>query len=117
MLVWYIEGNQPWYENEILAGRTVTASCEESCLEDECECDKYIPMAMDLRQIEGAKQLVKVYKWWKNYQNRLKEIDDQDIRMASRQDIKGFYDAELSLHDETVEMLKILAENRGQMWT
>lgn len=107
MLVQYIEGNKPWMENELLAGRSIDVEIYEN------EYEKH----MYKRQANGARQLVKVYKWWKNYQNRLKEIDDQDIRMASRQEIKGFYDAELSLLDESVEMLKILAENRGQMWT
>ena len=51
--------------------------------------------------------------WWKNYENRQKEIDD----LAGKGNDDAYWKAEHKLNDEEQAMLRKLVEVRGYMWT
>lgn len=117
-LVDYIEQHEPWMETCILSGRR-----EQEVLDDiQKEKNSIGQKAMCLRQYEDAKETVAIYRWWKNYNNRLKQIENLYnnnvfAEDGLRENYISAYIAEEELYKEVDEMLIRLVKIRGHLWT
>lgn len=70
LVKWFVENDfEPWSDKDL---------AEELERLDEEETEEYREPYKKaiIAQVEGERQVLEIYKWWKNYENRVKETDD-----------------------------------------